>query len=107
MQEVKDMIRPWMDQHVLLTKHEDGDIDKTVLKLKAITIVEREPSIDDYVSPQALQLHGNGFVLFKDRRTPLPYERYDIPLTDQLHVHRREGALHIVTERAQYTIELQ
>lgn len=103
--EAKKMIDQWAGRDILLTKEEDGDIDQTVMTLENASIVERKESIDDYVSPTALQLHGEGYVIFDgERQAPLPNNAYDIPLTDNVHMHAGENTLFIETERAKYSV---
>lgn len=106
-QKAKETINHWVGQDVLLIKEEDGDVDETIISLNDVTFVERKPTIDGYVLPRALQLHGSGYVVLEDRNAPLPNDAYDIPLSEDLHIHTDEGALLIETSRASYTIAPQ
>lgn len=107
-QDMKTMLDHLVGHDILLTKREDGDIDKTIISLQSVSLVERGETIDGYVSPAALQLRGQGYVLQDNQKSPLPHQRYDIPLTDELNI-RDDGdnMLLIETERANYAIARQ
>lgn len=106
-QETRDMINQWAGQDVLLIKEEDGDVDKTVISLKDVTFSQRGATIDDYVSPDTLQLHGEGYVLLEDQNVPLPNDSFDIALSDDMAIRSENGTLEIRTDRAAFTVMSQ
>lgn len=103
--ELKQVLDQWVGRDVVLTKQEDGDIDQTVMSLEHVTYVGRGETIDGYVSSRALQLRGEGTVQTAGgERQPLPFARYDIPLTDDCHIQHNQNTILIETERAEYTV---
>lgn len=93
------------DKVLKITKVEDGDHDLATIKLKDVNLVRHE-DYDDYLSSQALLLLGEGTVATGAGREMLPYETFEIALTDQWTSRADENSLHLQTERGSYTIEL-
>ncbi|WP_051331225.1 hypothetical protein [Aneurinibacillus terranovensis] len=101
--ELKAKLDQWIGQELLITKEEDGDIDKTHLSLKN-TDIEQVNSIDDYVLPFVLRLKGSGEVITDDGESPLPYECYEIPFKHITKSSMTDAELSFQTDRAIYKL---
>ncbi len=103
-------INEWLNLNInnLLTikKEEDGDIDLAELKLEKIDLVQQKGH-ENYLSPQALLLSGKGSVITDIGKAPLPYDVFEIPLTDQWSAEIENSTLHLSTERGIYVIEVR
>ena len=103
---LKGFLDKWVNHQIMITKEEDG-VDRTLMSVHDVKIVERPESIDGYVAPLVVQLHGEGYVIEGNRKVPLPGDRYDIALSDKSDVEMADKFCTIQTERASYTFTLQ
>jgi hypothetical protein len=101
-------IQKWLDRYknqvLKITKVEKGDLDEASIKLRQADLIEHEDT-DDYLSPQALLLMGEGTIMTDAGRIPLPQQTYEIALTGHWTSHFDEHSLQLHTERGTYTIE--
>ena len=67
-------IQKWLDRYknqvLKITKVEKGDLDEASIKLRQADLIEHEDT-DDYLSPQALLLMGEGTIMTDAGRIPL------------------------------------
>lgn len=101
-------IREWLnlnkDNLLKIKKEEDGDVDLAELKLEKVDLVEHK-DYDNYLSAQALLLNGEGNITTDFGKVPLPYDVFEISLTDQWSVETTGNIMYLHTERGNYTIE--
>lgn len=91
-------------QLVQITKEEDSDKDKAELRIEEVALVPHKDR-DEYLSSQAFLLSGKGQVLGDHGSAPLPYDFYEVPLTDCWSFETSGMALKLKTERATYIIK--
>lgn len=92
--------------HLLkIKKEEDQDLDLTELTLKDVNLVNHQDH-DHYLSAQALLLNGEGNITTAYGKSALPYDVFEIPLTDQWSVSTTDHGMRLHTERGIYTIEV-
>ena len=73
-EEIKTLIsslKTWGGEQVLISKEEKGDRDQTIMKLDDISVKHRGRTVDDYVSPAAVQLKGRGRAVMQDTDVPI------------------------------------
>lgn len=106
--DVTQWLESQTDNELIITKHEDDDIDETVIRLARIERKgERSDALDDYTNGAALVLRGNGTVLTEGREAPLPSDAFEIPLEGLSLTETADGAALLVTERARYSIKVR
>lgn len=89
-----------------ITKDQNRDIDQTTMTLSRADFHERKPTIDNYVAPFVLQLHGKGKVgTTHAQYEQIPFETYEIPLSEQHKTKIQENQISIITEDINYTIK--
>ncbi|NLK09104.1 MAG: hypothetical protein GX316_10490 [Firmicutes bacterium] len=88
-----------------ILKVEDGEQDIATVMLRDVEMV-RHVDQDDYLAPLAILLHGEGIVKTSSDLEALPYDTYEIPLTNQLMAEFGEEKLQLNTGLRAYTIEL-
>jgi hypothetical protein len=110
--EQKTQLTNWLETQVarnlLIEKKEDGDLDRVELNLEKVSIgrlEEKDP--DEYVSREAILLHGEGTIRSGGHEGPLPLDAYEIPITNSLTTSAMGNSMEITTERAIYTIQPQ
>ncbi|NSL51965.1 hypothetical protein [Calidifontibacillus erzurumensis] len=90
---------------IQIKKEMNRDVDVTTMTLSSAALHERPPTIDGYVSPYVLRLKGKGKISTSDGQyEQIPYDLYEIPLTDKLHTHVNPNHISIKTEEATFTI---
>ena len=105
-EKVKNILNNWREEELLITKKQNRDTDHATIKLGTAAFHQRSPSIDGYVSPFVLQLHGKGNVQINEsQKEPIPYLTYDIPLDGSYKVDYGNGQLTIKTDEQTFTIE--
>lgn len=97
-------LQAWGGTQVLISKEENGDRDRTVMKLEEISFADNGESIDGYVAPFSLQLAGNGRAIMNDTEIPMPSATYDIPMNQLYDAHFDGMRLYVTTDRGSYTI---
>lgn len=103
--DVQNFLTGWENNEITITKEQNRDIDITKMKLNSAAFHERHPTIDGYVAPFVLQLHGSGSVMTDNNNyEPLPYLTFDIPMDEEYQSHISNEQLHIQTEDSKYTI---
>ncbi|MDG0812595.1 hypothetical protein [Cohnella rhizosphaerae] len=106
--DVTQWLESQTDKELVITKHEDDDIDETVIRLARIERTgERRDALDDYTNGAALVLRGNGTVVTEGREAPLPNDAFEIPLEGLSLTETAESAALLVTERARYSIKIR
>ncbi|HHY74395.1 MAG TPA: hypothetical protein GX497_14455 [Bacillus bacterium] len=104
--QLQDALNKLNGKLVHITKEVNRDIDETALTLSGANLHERPKTIDGYVSPYVLQLHGKGRIGTDNAQyREIPYETYEIPLTNKLHTHVQPNHISIKTEDGTYTIK--
>ncbi|HET7627346.1 MAG TPA: hypothetical protein VFK44_03060 [Bacillales bacterium] len=100
-----ESLKQWDDQQVLITKRENGDVDRTIMELEDVCVTHAGQSIDPYFSQTYLQLEGDGRAVMNDTEIPMPSASYEIPV-DHLHDADFDGTkLSLTTDRGTYTID--
>ncbi len=103
--ELQDTLNNLNGKLIHITKEVNRDTDKTTMTLSRANLHERPPTIDGYVSPYVLQIHGKGRIGTSSAQyEQIPYETYEIPLTNKLHTHVQPNHISIKTEDGTYTI---
>jgi hypothetical protein len=107
MNQVTEWLESHKNQSCSITKHEDGDIDEVHMYLHKISLAEVEgEDPEEYVSNKSLMLQGEGTINSGDHDAPLPFDVYEIPITDKLYFKQLNNELQINTERAIYKIRI-
>ncbi|MDD9265408.1 hypothetical protein ACFPES_00020 [Paenibacillus sp. GCM10023248] len=107
-QEVCGWFEANLDKNILIKKEEQNDIDQVEIALQDVGLMSHSDSIDDYLSPQAILLHGSGFIFqLDDDKQPLPGDSFEIPLNGNFHGYQDENGMEINTEAASYSIKIQ
>ncbi|WP_166244359.1 hypothetical protein [Paenibacillus turpanensis] len=108
---VIEQITEWLNecagQSVLIEKVEQGDRDRTRIRVDQVSIQAQPKDPDDYVAEREIMIHGDGAVLLESGQAPLPEPYYEIALIGVSHASKTSQTLHIVTDRASYLIEKQ
>lgn len=103
-----DKIWTWLTaqkgQLIHISKVEDADEDKAELRLQDVVLTPHKDR-DEYLSSQAFLLTGEGKVQSENSMAPLPYDFYEVPLTDRWSVETSGLSLQLKTERATYVIK--
>jgi hypothetical protein len=102
--QLKSTLQSWGNVQLLISKVEMGDVDQTVINLSELGFERYERHTDDYLSSATLQLVGKGYQVMEDTDIPMPYQTYDIPVEDVLDFQNDGDRIHLVTNRASYTI---
>lgn len=106
--ELQETLNKLNGKVVHITKEVNRDIDETTMTLSGATLHERPPTIDGYVSPYVLQLHGKGRTATDHAQfQQVPNETYEIPLINKLHTHVQPNHISIKTNDGTYTIKYQ
>ena len=104
-----EKIRSWFDRHrqkeLRIRKDEDGDLDVSRIRLEDVEFIQYHGT-DDYLSPQAILLKGEGTVAVVDGEEPIPGGTYEISLDDPWFSAAHDSSLHLSTDRASYLIEV-
>lgn len=104
-----DKIWSWFTEQkgqlVRISKEEDSDKDKAELRLQEVALIPHKDR-DEYLSSQAFLLSGKGRVLGENGSAPLPYDFYEVPLTDRWSFETSGLTLKLKTERATYIIKV-
>lgn len=104
-----DTLRQWLeenkDRELIIRKEEDGQENRITIRLQDIDMVQHHDT-DDYLSDQALLLQGPGTVRTDEGLEPLPADAFEISLTDKWSARSDHRKLQLITERADYSIEL-
>ncbi len=102
--ELRNALIEWVDGHLIIEKKEQGDIDKTLMKLEDFAFQHRGETVDDYTASSLLQLKGEGKVLSEEATVPLPHSTFEMPLENIAEVKQKKNELIVRTQRACYTI---
>ena len=99
----------WLEEHrdqtLLITKTEQGDVDRVRMKLtKTGYQAEHDNPHDDYTDGDVLYLRGKGSVLTKGLESPLPQDTFAIPIKGLRSADIEHASLRLTTERAEYDI---
>ena len=103
--EVEKWFRANKNRVLNILKVEDGDQDIASIMLRDVQVVQHVDQ-DDYLGSRAILLHGEGVVKTSSDLEALPYDTYEIPLTEQLAAELGEERLQLNTGPRAYTIEL-
>lgn len=104
--ELQDTLNRWTGKLIHITKNQNRDQDETTMTLSGATFHERPRTIDGYVSPFVLQLHGKGRISTEHAQfEQIPYETYEIPLSNQHLATFGSDEIIIKTEDSSYTIK--
>jgi hypothetical protein len=101
---IKSTLESWGDVQVLISKVEMGDVDRTIINLSDLSFETNSPDTDDYLSNQTLQLIGKGYQVTDNNDIAIPYGAYDIPIENVVDFQNDGDRIHLVTNRASYTI---
>lgn len=103
--QLQDTLNKLNGKLIHITKEVNRDTDETSLTLSGATLHKRTSTIDGYVSPYVLQLHGKGKINTTHAQyEQIPYETYEIPLSNKLHTHIQPNHISIKTDDGTYTI---
>ncbi|MCT1903024.1 hypothetical protein [Oceanobacillus sojae] len=107
-EEFNTLIQQWSGRTIKITKHENNDIDQTVIHLESVSYDQNTRRIDDYVPRHSLFLNGDGQIetLSAMNNEPLPSSNYEIPLEDNSLYEFNGKKFFITTDRGVYKIEL-
>lgn len=94
---------PYKNSTLQIRKEENGDKDIAELELKDVDVTLHKDH-DDYLSAQALLLKAVGTVATDLGKESLPYNFYEIPLTDHWSASADQHTLRLDTERGHYII---
>lgn len=104
--QLQDTLNSWNGKLIHITKQQNRDIDETTMTLSGVNFHERQPTIDGYVSPFVLQLHGKGRMATDHAQyEKIPYETFEIPLTEQHQINLQKNQIQIQTTDRNYTIK--
>lgn len=103
------VLSDWLEEHrdktLLITKTEQGDVDRVRMKLSKTGFhAEHDNPHDDYTDGDVLYLRGEGSVLTDDRESPLPQDTFTIPIKGLRAADIDDANLRLTTERAEYDI---
>lgn len=101
---LKSTLESWGNVQVLISKVEMGDVDRTVININDLSFQSYGNHTDDYLSEETLQLVGKGYQVMDDTDIPIPYETYDIPVEGVIDFQNDGDRIHLVTNRASYTL---
>ncbi|MFD2333381.1 hypothetical protein ACFSR7_29325 [Cohnella sp. GCM10020058] len=106
--DVTEWLESQTDKELVVTKHEDSDLDEVIIRLSRVERRgERSDSPDDYTNGASLLLRGNGTVVTEGREEPLPSDAFEIPLEGLSLTETADDAVLLVTERARYSIKVR
>ncbi|MFC3800609.1 hypothetical protein [Cohnella sp. GCM10012308] len=106
--DVTEWLESQTDKELVVTKHEDHDLDEVRIRLERVERKgERSDSPDDYTNGASLLLRGNGTVVTEGREEPLPSDAFEIPLEGLSLTETADDAALLVTERARYSIKVR
>lgn len=99
----------WLEEHkdqtLFIKKEEQDDTDHVELQVKEVGLMEFSDTLDDYFSPKAIVLQGEGMIETSNGiKLKLPEDSYEIPLGGACEGIQKENGLEIRTERAHYSI---
>ncbi|WP_102347537.1 hypothetical protein [Bacillus sp. Marseille-P3661] len=104
--QLQETLNQWAGKLIHISKHENRDIDETSMTLSSAKFHERPPTIDNYVAPYVLQLHGKGKIETDHHQyEQIPNETYEIPLSNQHEMTINNEQIIIKTEDRSYTIK--
>ncbi|WEG13735.1 hypothetical protein PU629_05050 [Pullulanibacillus sp. KACC 23026] len=101
---IQNILGQWKGQTLLIVKEELNNIDQAYLQLEDVQIQEISRDTDDYLANRSIQLIGGGETVETSGEAPLPYARYDIPLTEIGEVKQEGNQLKLTNDRATYTV---
>jgi|GEM_PF-4895119 len=104
LEQLQAALESWKGHEVVLSKRENGDSDEVFLELDNVSIIDRQPTIDDYVSTVSIQLEGHGTIHAGEAKTSLPYAAYEIPIEHIYDSSCENNVIHLTTDRGEYTI---
>jgi hypothetical protein len=95
----------WKNKNISIRKEQNRDVDMTTMTLEDAKFHQRQGTIDDYVSPLTIQLHGTGSVKTDNGdHQPLPYFTFEIPVDDNYKLEMGQDSVRIETVDEKYTI---
>ncbi|QHT48463.1 hypothetical protein M662_18890 [Bacillus sp. SB49] len=98
-------LQTWIGTDICITKHELRDQDAVSMQLHDVSYSVNPMSIDGYMGPYTLYLHGKGYVSTDMQGTePLPTPYYEIPLEETTHYEWNDDRFFLKTARGDYTI---
>lgn len=92
------------DTPLLITKTEQGDVDRVRMRLASAGVHEPKSSPDGYTDGTVLYIRGEGTVLSDIEEAPLPQDTYVIPVTGLVDAQIDHGSVRLRTERGEYAI---
>lgn len=105
MNKLETELSKWKQNEISVHKQQNRDTDLTMLQLGDVTLHKRPKTIDGYVSPFVLQLHGSGRNITSETTSaPLPYETYEITLEENFKANFQENKITIESDDVHYTI---
>jgi hypothetical protein len=107
-QEVCNWFEDKKYRSVLIQKEEQNDRDQIELEVQEVALLEQPDTEDDYIPTMAIVLRGMGTIQNQSgEKIRLPQDYYEIPLEGQYQGSAETGSLHLQTERARYSIQIQ
>ena len=104
-------VSEWLDSHrdepLLITKTEQGDVDRVRMRLASAGLHEPQSSPDDYTDGTVMYLRGEGTVLGDSEEAPLPQDTYVIPIAGLSDAQVEHGGVRLKTERGEYAIAVE
>ncbi|WP_017754216.1 hypothetical protein [Calidifontibacillus oryziterrae] len=104
--ELQDRLNKLSGKLIHITKNQNRDLDDTMMTLSGVNFHERPDTIDGYVAPFVLQLHGKGQISTSHaQHEQIPYETYEIPLAGQHEMTLLDNEIIIHTDDSNYSIK--
>jgi hypothetical protein len=103
-QTIQEVLEAWRGKTILVIKEELDNVDQAYLNLEEIRVKNIERDTDDYMANRFLELIGGGETVEETGEAALPYDQYDIPVSQLSAVHTENGQLKFKNDRASYTV---
>lgn len=92
------------DLPLLITKTEQGDVDRVRMRLNSAGLHTPKSSPDEYTDGAVIFMRGEGTILGDWEESPLPQDTYVIPVTGLSDTRIEHGSVTMRTERGEYAI---
>jgi hypothetical protein len=107
-QEVCSWFESNKDKSIMIKKEVQEDIDQIEINVKDVGLMSFSDTLDAYLSPKAIVLHGSGSIETHDgEKQRLPEDSFEISFDGNFHGIQNEKGLEIQTDRASYMITTQ
>jgi hypothetical protein len=108
--EICDWFECNIGKSMMIQKKDQNDTDQVEFMLDDVSLMRYSDTLDDYISPEAIVLRGDGIIETHDgQKQKLPDHIFEIPFNGSIQgfQEENENKINIQTENAHYSITLQ